>query len=240
MNPKLLPCLALALSSGLFGCSTASQTDVANADRYRWGDVVGGFQMATSLDKSNGIIHCWIRNATTRDIACPSFDFGYSEFTKLEVQDSTNWFGLKPFIFPGGEESISPVPYGVKNIKPGQIVTNAVLNEGLHGLIENAVLGAGDNTNLMELMINKIKSRYALLTNLCSEDTFAFDFVIRNPLSDFKEQPPLKARVSQRFRVDGGKKEVTLYSPVFDLPVFAFDSSLFEACIKQQNERIAK
>jgi hypothetical protein len=241
MKSKLLLCLALVLCGGLMA---AQQSNVASSDGRNWGETVGGFQMAISLDETNGIIHCWIRNATTNEMNYPSFDFGYDEFVKLEVQGATNWIGLKPFIFPGGGYSISPVPYEVENIKSGQIITNAVLDGGLNELKQTAVMVAyDDNPNpasLFQQMTNQIESRYALLTNLCRQDTFAFDFVIRNPFSDFTSQSPVKARVSQKFRVNGGKDEITLYSPVFDLPVFTFDSSLIETCIKQQHERIGK
>jgi hypothetical protein len=74
---KLILCLALVLSGGFLACSTiARESHVASTDQYLWGEAVGGFQMATSLDETNGILHCLIRNAATNAVAYNDFYFG--------------------------------------------------------------------------------------------------------------------------------------------------------------------
>ena len=123
MKSKIPLCLALVLSGGLLACSTiAGESHVGNTDEYQWGEAVDGFQMATSLDETNGILHCWIRNATTNEMDYPSSHFGYCEFTHLEVQAATNWVSIG---LPLGAHTIRGfLPYLVGRIKPGQIITN--------------------------------------------------------------------------------------------------------------------
>jgi hypothetical protein len=116
--------LALAFSGGWFGCSTAAQQpEMADTEKYHWGDAAGGFQLAAWSDETHGIIHCLIRNATTNQITYPSFDFGYMEFIQFEVQTATNWTNVGAIIFPRGNGASDAVPYLVKQIDPGQIVT---------------------------------------------------------------------------------------------------------------------
>jgi hypothetical protein len=99
---------------------------LANTDEYNWGETVGGFQMATSVDESNAVIHCWIRNGLTNAITYNDFVFGYGENIGLEIRQGTEWSGVMADIFPGDftARGASPTDEKVRWLQPGQIVTN--------------------------------------------------------------------------------------------------------------------
>src|ERR1035437_11201199 len=119
MIPKIILYLARVLIGVLADYSvTAAKIKPAAGNGFRWGDVVGGFQMATSLDESNGIVHCRIRNATTNEMDYPSFDFGYFEEIHLEVREATNWTKFQVAVFPPAVGYSSAFPYFIKRSKP--------------------------------------------------------------------------------------------------------------------------
>jgi hypothetical protein len=127
MSPKLILCLALVLSGGLLACSTiARESHVASTDQYLWGEAVGVFQMATSLDETNGILHCLIRNAATNAVAYNDFYFGYSAHIRLEIRQGPEWARVGAEVFPGGNVVKGAVPTNTKVrwLQPGQIITN--------------------------------------------------------------------------------------------------------------------
>jgi len=67
--------------------------------------------MAVSVDRTNGIVHCWIRNATTNEIDYPSFEVRYWEFIRFEIQRSNYWTNLPTGVFPGMHLASSVCPY---------------------------------------------------------------------------------------------------------------------------------
>ena len=50
-----------------------AQVAETNTVACQWGEAVAGFQMAVSVDETNGIIHCFIRNATTKSTELSKF-----------------------------------------------------------------------------------------------------------------------------------------------------------------------
>jgi len=134
MKPKLILCLALVLSGGLFGCAPQYRLHpanwqpplLANTDEYNWGEAVGGFQMATSVDESNSAIHCWIRNGLTNTITYNDFDFGYGENVGLQIRQGTEWLSVGFEIFPGdlAARGARPTDEKVRWLQPRQIITN--------------------------------------------------------------------------------------------------------------------
>ena len=57
MNPKLLLCLALVVSEiSSVTCATAQSSGLANENKLQWGEVVGGLQLAATLDESDAVV----------------------------------------------------------------------------------------------------------------------------------------------------------------------------------------
>jgi len=241
MKAKLVFCFALVLSGVLAGYFVAAEPESANRNGFRWGEIAGGFQMATSLDESNGIVHCRIRNATTNEMDYPSFDFGYFVNIHLEIREATNWTKLLVGVFPGDRSASGGCPYLLKRSKPGQIITDTYVRDRdkpwpvwNH---EDYLKWSPGNTNealLTESLNKRLAARKALLTKLCHDDTFAFDLIWEKALSDLSGQHSVEARVSQKFRMNK-EKTGTLYSPVFIL-----DGSLIQTYIKQNRDLFGK
>lgn len=238
MKPKIILCLALILIGVLADYSvTAAKIEPAAGNGFRWGDVVGGFQMATSLDESNGIVHCRIRNATTNEMDYPSFDFGYFENIRLEIRGATNWTNLQVAVFPPAVGYSSAFPYFIKRIKPGQVVTDTFTRSRHTSWpvleFKEYLTWSPGNTNealLAESLNKRLAAREALLTKSCGEDTFALDLIWGKTLPDLPDGHSLEARVSQKFRVNR-ETMVTLYSPVFTL-----NGSLIQTYMRQNRE----
>jgi hypothetical protein len=238
MKPKIILYLALVLIGVLADYSvTAAKIKPAAGNGFRWGDVVGGFQMATSLDESNGIVHCRIRNATTNEMDYPSFDFGYFEEIHLEVREATNWTKFQVAVFPPAVGYSSAFPYLLKHIKPGQIVTDT-FTRSRHTPwpvleFKDYLNWSPGNTNeaLIAQSPNKrLADREVLLTKSCGEDTFALDLIWGKGLSDLPEGQSVEARLSQKFRTSRDST-TTLYSPVFTVK-----GSLIQTYMRQNRE----
>jgi len=233
MKPKFLLGLALVLSGGWFSVF-AEQSAAANSDQFDWGEAVGGFQMAASLDASNGIIHCRIRNATTDEMDYPSFDFGYMENISLEVRETTNWIKLRATVLPRSIGASSACPYFLKRIKPEQIITDTYVRSRAEPWpvqkYEVYLKWAKGNTN--EALLNERLNRWyadreTLAATTVRNDTFAIDLFDMDGLLTLPRTNSLEARVSQTFR---SRREdlAALYSPVFTL-----SNSLLQSCAKE-------
>ena len=228
MKSKLILCLALVLSGVLFGCATA-QTELPNTDQYHWGDAVGGFQLATVLDKTNGIVHCLIRNATTNEMDYPSLDFGYVENVRLEIRESTNWIGLAAFKLPPGGAA-DYLPYLIKKVEPLQIITRKSAPWPIQTHEEYLKMSDGNTTNA--LLMEQLNKWLADCQATCQNDTFAFVLVGANWPTNLLEQPFVKIRAFQTFRGNrGGEENLVLYSPELTL-----DASLIQSYINQDNK----
>lgn len=238
MKAKLVLCFALVLSGVLARYFVAAEPASTNGNEFRWGEIAGGFQMATSLDRSNGIVHCRIRNAITNEMDYSSFDFGYFEHINLEIREATNWIKIRVKVFPGDDSASGSCPYLPKRSKPGQIIPVRssdkpwpVLNH------EDYLKMYPGNTNealLAEQLNKRLASRKALLEKLTRDDTFAIDLFWADALSNLPGQHSVEARVSQKFRMNK-EKTGTLYSPVFIL-----DGSLIQTYIKQNRDLFGK
>lgn len=232
MKPKLLLGLALVLSGGLPGGfnmpSQASATDVTDTNGPIWGETVGGFQMVATLDETNGIIHCRIRNATTNEMDYPSSDFGYVEFVHLEIRESTSWIELAAGKFPGGGAA-GFLPYFTKKVKPLQIITTKSTPWPVQTR-EAYLKMCGGNTN-EALLTERLNKWLADRQATCQNDTFAFDLVGAIWPTNSLKQPSVKIRALQTFRANGGETDLVLYSPEFTL-----DGSLIQSYINQDNK----
>jgi hypothetical protein len=208
MSSKLILCLALVLSSmmpGSFGVSLkANAADSTNTTGPVWGEAVGGFQLAAVLDESNAVVHCWIRNATTNQVAFNDFYFGYVENVKFEICLGTNWTSLPSALLPatpwsGGGALGGKLLYA----QPGQMITHTW------------------------------SRRHAMYSRGFSHDTFAVDLIgVGWPPTSQLDREKLEARVVQAFypassehpNQDGRTPQLSLYSPTFVLKTVAIRS----------------
>ena len=238
MKHKFTIYLALVLGSGLLGFSQIAGKATGSTNlpqshvslKSDWGPASSGFQMAAVFDETNKIIYCWIRNATSYVCNYPSFDFGYPEYISLEVQVATNWINLRPWIFPKRDCIIVPPPYESKAVGPHKVISDvgSIVNSPLRepnsrdGSIRTAFLvcytqpsdDAGvEFTNL----VKAIDMRWAVMTNLCHDDTFSIDLAPPKPFETggLPDQSKIKVRVCQKFRINGGKQVDVLTSPEF-------------------------
>jgi hypothetical protein len=235
MNKKLLLGLALVLGGILCGLpSIAQPTDVS---RLQWGEMTGGFQMAAALGETNGLVHCWIRNATTNEMDYPSFDFGYAENISLEICGPTNWskYRVWPAILPRSLGASSACPYIPKRIGPAQIVTNTYTRSRSRPWpvwpFADYLKWTHGNTNealLSQKLNGWYASRDALETATGRGDTFAIDLFEMKELSSLPRTNSVEARISQSFRTKMGGGVVTLYSPKIML-----SAVLLEACARE-------
>jgi len=213
MKHKLLLCLALVWSVGWFSGSTqAQQSTVSKEDESQWGQPVDGFQMTAILDKTNGIVHCRIRNATASEMDYPSFDFGYCEFVHLEVQETTNCMMLAAGRLPPGTVS-DACPYFTKKIKPGQNITRSVSSWPVLSREEYLKMSHG-NTN-EALLTERLNKWFADRQALCWDDTFAIDLIEATWPTNIFERKFIRVRASQTFRADPhrfGDQTRTIYS----------------------------
>ena len=177
-----------------------------------WGNILGAFQMATSLDKSNGVIHCWVRNAGSNAVPYNDFTFGYGANISLEIRQGTERARVNAEVFPGGNVARGAIPTNVKVrwLQSGQIITNTWVRH---------------DTSERRKFLN-VPSRETLLARISEGDTFALDLVdARWWPTSILQHGSLEARVGQTFHsASPGDPypymhgpEITLYSPVFIL-----------------------
>ena len=235
MKPKFLLCFALTLGVGF----SARQPVSAGLEGRDWGVSAHGFQMAASLDVTNGIIHCWIRNATTNEVDYQGFDIGYFELIDLEIMGAPNRTKFQAKVFPDAVGYYGGVPNYIKRIQPGKIITDTYVRSRYrpHPVLthEEYLRSSAGNTNealLAEQRNRRIASRQALLARLCSNDTFALDLVADN-VSDLLGKDSLEVIATQTILF--GEQKVTVRSQPFTL-----DGSLIEACIKRNRELLGK
>jgi hypothetical protein len=221
MKSKLILGLALALCGGLFGCATMKSDN-------SWGNAVDGFQMTAILDKSNGLVHCQIRNASDVEMDYPSFDFGYVEYVHFQIKELTNWVNLPARNLPL-QGAVGGDYYFTKKIQPKETVKKPGWKWPVHTFADYLKSTKG-NTNeaLLEEQINKFMAdRLALCTN----DTFAFDLVGAGWPTNVFQYTPLKARAVQYFRLrQFGDLDQVIYSQEFVL-----DDALIRSFMNQRN-----
>ena len=233
MKVILILSLALVFSGGLpVGSGIAQPSSLA--DGYDWGNTAGGFQMSVSLDQTNGIIHCRIRNATTNEMDYPSFDIGYFEDIRLEFQGATNWITIPTEVFPRAAGFSSACPNLVKRIGPQQIITDTYTRNRYQPWpiqnLEEYLKWTHGNTNearLTEQLNQRYADREALLTKSCRDDTFALDLFRGRAWPDLPDQNLVTVRVSQTLHTKP-ESMVTLYSPVLTV-----EKSFLQACLRQ-------
>jgi hypothetical protein len=222
MKPKLLLGLALVLSGGLIGTSaTAQQSGVANEDKLQWGEAVDGFQMTAILDKTNGLVHCWIRNGTTNGMSV-AVD---CEFRQLQMQESTNWLCMAVATYPMC--SASGIGPRSEKIQAGQIIRRKFSSWPVLSH-EDYLKESHGNTN--EALLTEQFNRWAAgRPAACQGDTFAFDLIAANWPTNITDNATIKLRASQR--LFDGLKQPILFSPELTL-----EGSLVRSYINQFNK----
>jgi hypothetical protein len=166
---------------------------------------------------------------STNEITYNDFYFGYFEDVSFEIQVGTNWERLPTEIFPGGTgySSAGPIAGEIKNLNPGQVITNTLAarrykptqiltpNEWLkfHGGKYLKYKCNGDTNKLLfeARFQEQWASHQVLLANRCRGNTFAFDLTGVKWPQNLSNPSTVEARVKQTF--DGG----ILYSPAFTL-----------------------
>jgi hypothetical protein len=194
-----------------------------------WGENVEGFQMAATLDASNSVLHCWIRNAGATAIVYNDFEFGYCENIALEIHQGATWTPIYSEIFPGGNGARGAVPTDTKIrwMEPSQIMTNTwewrdTLSREA-GYEEMMKMSHGD-TNL-DTWEEWDDARQTSLMTLCKGDTFALDLIHTSWPTNALAAESLEVRVKQNFHLASPDErypyvhgdELTLYSPVVTL-----------------------
>jgi hypothetical protein len=173
-----------------------------------WGESVNDLQMACSLDTSNGVLHCFVRNAGTNAVAYNDFTFGYCENLSLEIRQPTGWMRVDNVAWPHGNGVKVTVPDDTKIrwLQPGQIITNTWVKRKT----AEASMGRG-----------------SFLVGISAPDTFVVDLVdARWRWPDIiLQQGSVEARVRQIFRSASTDDpypymhgpDIALYSPVFTM-----------------------
>jgi len=232
-----ISCAWIVPINQLHAAETNSSTDYStDTNGYDWGNTVGGFQMAVSLDQTNGIVHCWIRNATTNELDYSSFDVGYFENIKVQIQGANGWTNWQANVIPGMNVAWSGDPTMFKRIKPLQIITDTYnrshpQHETVKSLddwlkVVRYTHGSTNEALATEEFNKRLADRNALVAQLGQKDTFTLDLYrggrSRPSLTD---QEQVTVRVSEKFRTKP-EEMVTLYSPTFTV-----EKSFLQACI---------
>jgi len=198
--------IALALLLTEFFGSLPSGAQPIDSSQMHWGEVNNGFQMATALDESNGLIHCWIRNATTNELNYCSFDIGYREFVTLEIHGPTNWIKTKWFgtvVFPRSDTASDACPCFPKKIGPSQIIPDMRNKNYRPWPIQPFAFYLADeqgNTN-EALKVMKLNQWYASRDGVWSTtgqgNTYAIDLFEMSQAFSMLQTKSVEVRVSQ-------------------------------------------
>ncbi|MBI3987297.1 MAG: hypothetical protein HY343_10270 [Lentisphaerae bacterium] len=113
-----------ALVAWMTGVSLALAAP-ATTNELRWGEAVGGLQMAVSVEPRAGFIHCWIRNAETNEITYNRYLLGYFEDVGIEYNDGADWRRLARAASRfRGYKGVGPTLQDLERLPPLQVITN--------------------------------------------------------------------------------------------------------------------
>jgi hypothetical protein len=228
----------------LFWVSTQVSIASESTNALSWGESMDDFQMASSWDTSNGVLHCWIRSSGKDAVAYDDFEFGYCENVALEIRQGTKWIRVYSEVFPGLNAARGAVPTDTKIrwLQPSQIMTNtwawsdtvrrAPSRKEFDELLKTFHENANDAA-----MVQWNDARQTSLFGICKGNTFALDLINTQWPTNAFDLRSLKVRVRQDFYlvspddrypyVHGNK--LTLYSGVVTL-----DSSVIKTFLSQR------
>jgi hypothetical protein len=195
-----------------FGAITLAGFCSANAsaaDEFHWGEAVNGLELGVSLDASNNVLHCQVRNATNEDVAYNDYYFGRGTCLKMEVREGTNWVEFKDFgmaLVPGpGPESCAAGATGkTRLLQPGEVLTNT-------------------QQRLNSFPLYRPSERDQWLSKHAQEDTFLINLAGSRWPKDMSDISAHEFRIGQSFGVADKMFSplTTAYSPPFSLPAMA-------------------
>ena len=115
MEPQFARCCWLALLVSL--PFVAVQAGGTNS--VQWGKVSRGFQLGVELEETAGVIHCWLRNATTNNLEINSCALGRWDSLQLLIR-SSNTMAILPRTTSArrGYEGIGPSAYATLSFSP--------------------------------------------------------------------------------------------------------------------------
>lgn len=236
---KSLP-YGIIVVAGLLLLSVAVRANIGavNTTILVWGKSAEDFQMTASLDESNGVLHCWIRNSGTNAIAYNDFEFGYTENVRLEIHQGGKWMPIYSEIVPF--HGATGVIYGhIKTLQPGQVITNtwewrdtltrelarARRKEYVHDELVKAFHG---DTNMVT-QAERVSARQTSLSGACQGDTFALDLINTEWPTNMPDTGSIEVRVRQDCHPDKRYDffhPLHLYSPVITLNSFVIKQFL--------------
>ena len=153
----------------------------------RWGEAVGGLQMAVYVRTNGSVVQCWIRNATTNKIAYNRYFLGYWENVGVEVRTNGGWIEL-----------------GRVHLKVRCVKSVGPRAENIVGLEPLEIIPYGDD-------INDITNFGAPFGN-ASFGVHLGGFIWP---SDVLKTADCEVRVKQLLRGPGHEVPITIYSPPF-------------------------
>ncbi|MGD1084481.1 MAG: hypothetical protein ABSA47_06985 [Verrucomicrobiota bacterium] len=118
MTATLLCAAALAAAAQLAPDSTAT-------NNVRWGETTNGLQMGICVEPSFGVVHCWLRNGETNEIAYNNWSLSGIDWSQtfLEMRDGTNWLALSraPAKFRC-QAGVGPAAFNNKTLQPQELI----------------------------------------------------------------------------------------------------------------------
>ena len=236
---KLLPYEIITVA-GLLLLSFAGRANIGgvNTNNRVWGKSAGDFQMTASLDGSNGVLHCWVRNSGTNDIAYNDFEFGYTENVRLEIHQGAKWIRVYSEIVPWAGNIVTGVIHlDTKVVQPGQIITNTwewrdtlsrepALARRKKYEHDELVRACHGNTNFVA-RAEQVFAQQASLSGVCQGDTFALDLINTRWPTNMLHRGSFEMRVRQDLPYPFIRgKLAALYSPVITVNSFVIQQFL--------------
>jgi hypothetical protein len=183
-----------------------------------WGESVDDLQMACSVDASNGVLHCSVRNAGTNAIAYNDFVFGYVFYVSIEIREATGWKRVVSDNLPEGHGIFATIAADTKArwLQPGEIITNTWVRRDLLRVLQ---FGPGP--------------RQAFLCEISGRDTFVMDLEEARWMwpKTILQQRSVEARVRQIFRsASPDDPSPYMHGPDLDLysGVFTMDCGMLQ------------
>jgi hypothetical protein len=123
----LLRLMAGILAACAGDCSAKEQPAVqtVNTNNVRWGEITNGLQMGIVVEPAFGVVHCWLRNGETNEIAYNNWNLAFWENIGLEAREGTNWVRLArdpATLRP--REGIGPSIGEIVRLQPGEVIAD--------------------------------------------------------------------------------------------------------------------
>jgi hypothetical protein len=220
---KFTVIVAAVLLAGLFPGLGAPENST-NTTAREWGETIGGFQMASSVDESNGLIHCWVRNNGTHEVVFMATQIGHWGSADLEIQEGTNWVGLL-WSQSWSLIDLSWASVITNRLQPRQIITNAT------GMSYAHKIGRLGVDLPMPVSHGTIQINGGSFESPKPGDTFTLELMAFDWPAHVLQPRLLKARVCQKVSTPvTGARPYVLQSRIFTL-----DSSVIKSLIDREH-----